>query len=544
MSSGDILTVLPEGRTLEAEEGENLLDVLLKAGIQVHSACGNEGTCGKCLVRIEGEVSSITESEQSHISENDLALGVRHACQVQLRGGARVEILHDLHNPGSSVELRESEDGGNGFRLPHHAKLAAAVDIGTTTIKMELVSLSDGRTVARQSSLNPQRAFGHDVMSRIHAAKDPADFLIMVRMARESVRTMIERAAAKLHASLQNVSGIVVSGNTVMLHLFFGMDITGMGKYPYVPVTLEATSARASEIGLPNYPDATVTRLPAISAYLGGDLVAGLLASGICEEDKTSILIDIGTNSEIILAHSGGITATSCAAGPALEGMNIRCGMTAIPGAIESVRIGDDVTFEVVPENTRPLGLCGSGVIELVAELLRAGIVDTKGKMAQGNGWKSGQVRERIRDRGGAMAFHLTEDVFLTQKDVRQVQLAKGAILSGLAALLETSGVSVGEVERVYIAGEFGRRLKLENLLRLGILERFSNASYELIGNSSLRGARMIALDPSLLEKARELAKRVNAFPLSSFETYESLFIKSLEFPSQSASRTEIRSNA
>jgi len=511
MSERFTVSILPEDKKVPAEKGENLLDVLLKSSVQIDTACGSQGICRKCKVRITGKNG---EPE------------TKLACQTEITGDMEVLIPEvDV----KSIQVVNDDflevDGGLD------SEMAVAFDIGTTTLKAEVFTIPEGRTIARISSLNPQRVFGHDVMSRIQAASNPNNAATMTGMIRKSIEGMCKRLLKRTGISYEQISRIVIAGNTVMLHLFFGMDITGMGKYPYTPVSLSATVEDASPFGFDEFIKTEIIGLPAISSYLGGDLVAGILTTGIHEKRETSLLIDIGTNAEIILSYNGSLIATSCAAGPALEGMNIQCGMTAGPGAIEEVEIGHEIRLNIIPGYRQPLGLCGSGIIDLIAELIRVGLIDSKGRMLSSDGHVSQEIQSRVRKYKGTHAFYLTEDILFTQKDVRQVQLAKGAILSGFRALKEYSGMSPEDVRSVYIAGEFGRNLKLDHIKRLGFLDDMPNAEYNFLGNSSIAGAKMIGSNPSLLQKAEKIAGKVAAFPLSSFEGYQRLFVQSLEFP-------------
>ncbi|MBI5589441.1 MAG: DUF4445 domain-containing protein [Deltaproteobacteria bacterium] len=530
MSEKVKVNVDPEGKSLVADKGTPLLDVLLRAGMPLETACGGQGTCGKCRVHIQGGASLPDDKERLHLDASDISMGIRLACRVALCEDVNVTLPACGGDRTKEVVQGEGPSDGN----ISFSELVVAVDIGTTTINVEVIGLPAGAVMARGSTLNPQRAFGHDVMSRIHAARNPAQSSEMTFILRETVTGMIHRSIDGLGALPRNITRIVISGNTVMLHFFFGMDVCPMGKYPYTPQSLDAIIGEAGQYGLDAFGNATVLGLPAISAYLGGDLVAGLLATGIHENRQSSILIDIGTNSEIILAGPKGLIATSCAAGPALEGMNIDFGITASPGAIAGVEISSDVKLIVLPGHPRPLGLCGSGIIELMAELIRLGLVDSSGRMHTVNGSGSPAIRKRLRQHKGSTAFFVTDDVCFTQKDVRQVQLAKGAIFSGLKALRDLAGVSTGDIKSVVIAGEFGRHLKPEKLISLGMIEALPNATYSFVGNSSLTGAGRIAVNPALLEDAKVIASQVKAFPLSSLSTYERLFIRSLEFPKPS----------
>lgn len=535
------LTLMPGGRRFEAQLGGSLHDALVRAGINIASACGARGGCGKCRVRIKGSLPPPDEHELRHLSANDIKSGLRLACRIFPVAPLEVEVAGHTTGAMSLTVIPEKRTHAN-------EKCAAAVDIGTTGVKVQLISLEAEEELTKASLLNPQRVFGHDVMSRIHAAESSNAAEIMTTTIREAIENCIMESLKALGAPISSLARIVISGNTVMQHFLRGLDVTGMGKYPYPSVSLEAWRGNAGELGFLHLKDVPSMCLPSISAYLGGDLVAGLLALGAHRGESDFLLIDIGTNSEIILASGSTIAATSCAAGPALEGMNIHCGMTACPGAIDSVSLNNDAHFTTL-EGAPPLGLCGSGIIDLLAELLRVGIVDANGRMSPGDNGRpqnlSGTLSEGLLQRldkvGKATAFRLVDAILFTQQDVRQVQLAKGAILSGLKTLQDQTEITAKDISRVFIAGEFGLNLKLENLLRLGFLDNFSAASHTFIGNSSIAGAKMIARNPELLADAEAIARRVAAFPLSTHKNYQDIFVRCLRFPEQDTHRQQIQ---
>ncbi len=520
------LSIFPEGRRLAAVKGENLLDFLLKSGIAIESACGHQGICGKCAVKILHNAPPPGESDRLIFSELAIDAGMRLACRASISGHMDVEVK----STHGGVLITENIDFQN-VAPASDSQLAVAIDIGTTTVKAEIITVPGGKTIVHASTFNPQRYFGHDVISRIHSAENSENFYRMKDMIRKSIKDMINRMLTMKDLSHERVCRMVVSGNTVMLHLFFGMDVTGMGKYPYSPVSLDAVEGYAPDFGFNELGFVPIIGLPMISGYLGGDITAGLLFTGLNEKEETTLFIDIGTNSEIILSHKEGMAGTSCAAGPALEGMNIQCGMSAAPGAVEGVKISDRLELKIIPGYSSPRGLCGSGIIELMSELIRVGLLNKSGKMLSSNENLPLEINHRLRDHDGVHAFDLSRDVFFTQKDARQVQLAKGAILSGFRALIQCSGIVPQDIKKVIIAGEFGRNLKAEHIIRLGLMDDLPGVVYEFIGNSSLEGAKMIAVDPSLLKKAETLAGSITQFPLSAFGGYEKLFLESLEFP-------------
>jgi len=520
------ITLQPGGEEFFIDDGTTLLDALLQMGKILHTACGGQGTCGKCLVKARGTISNPDERERHHLTQTELEQGYRLACWTILSGDAVVDFPESPLPPSDSSHFPSVSENFIARQL------SAIVDIGTTSIKIAVIDLTTGKRIGSDSVLNPQRIFGHDVMSRLQMAKQRLKFQEMVKTLRVSISRLILSVLKKIAASPRDIVRIVISGNTVMLHFFFGMEVGGLGKYPYTPESLEAITGKAKDYGLNDFEFSELIGLPAISAYLGGDVVAGLLTSGIYREPANILFLDIGTNSEIILCSHGRLLGTSCAAGPALEGMNIEYGMIASQGAITGVRINNDVELTVIDETLPPLGLCGSGIIELMVELLRVQIVDNTGRMSSPQDSLPPAIKQKVRELRESKAFFITDEIYFSQKDIRQVQLAKGAIFSGIKTLQDRAGITSEEIAKVVIAGEFGQHLKIEHLSKLGILEPYPNATCSFMGNSSLQGASLIASSPQLLTEASLLAREVEAISLAMSSRYERLFIESLEFPS------------
>ncbi|MCB2173850.1 DUF4445 domain-containing protein [bacterium] len=510
---------------ISVDQGTSVLDALLCVGLVPPTACGGQGTCGKCRVRIHGGISTPDSRERMHLTEAELARGVRLACRAVLIEDVIVDIPEHL------FDLLQTSISHPKPGISVSRDLAVAVDIGTTSIKIAVIDLNEGQAIAHSASLNPQRVFGHDVMSRLQAACQRGLAREMTKLLRDGVIRLMSHTLLECRADVRDVVRIVISGNTVMLHSFFDMVVTGLATYPYTPHSLDSVVGRAKDYGLTALDRAELLGLPSISAFVGGDIVSGLIATGMHREQVNTIFLDIGTNSEIVLAHQGHLFATSCAAGPALEGMNIEFGMTATSGAITGVTIENDVRLALLAGTPQPLGLCGSGIIELMAELLRINILDTSGKMSVTGVPLPVEIRNRVQHVNGSSVFFLTEEMYFSQKDVRQVQLAKAAILSGVQMLQTLAGASLSDISKVIIAGEFGRHLKIAHLNRLGILEPYPRATYTFPGNSSLEGASLIAVNPQLLEVATKVSKQIEACSLSTHKGYEQLFIKSLDFP-------------
>lgn len=409
-----------------------------------------------------------------------------------------------------------------------------AVDIGTTTVVAALIDFCSGEELASASMINPQKSYGLDVLSRIQYLKEHPDALQTLScQIREGLDRLILELCERAGIDRTNIYEVAVAANATMTHLFLGVNATGIGASPYAPAFTASVTVPACSVGLSIAPFGLVYCLPAVSGYIGADIVAGLLASDLARSEKVALLIDIGTNGEIVLGSAKGLYACSCAAGPAMEGMNIGCGMRAAEGAIEQVHIDETVAVRTIGD--RPaVGICGSGIIDAVAELLKVGALGRSGRFIRlTGGEKPSPWHARLRPEGGGR-FVLCEgeggEIAVSQKDIRQVQLAKGAILSGILSLTARLGIQMEEIDRVYIAGAFGHHVRKESLARIGVFPREFVKRVVLIGNSSKSGAMMALLSREKRAEAERLARQVSYVELSCHPGYDRLFTDSLSF--------------
>jgi uncharacterized 2Fe-2S/4Fe-4S cluster protein (DUF4445 family) len=409
-----------------------------------------------------------------------------------------------------------------------------AVDIGTTTVVAALVDLLTGRELASASMINPQKNHGLDVLSRIQYLREHPDALgALSQLIRQGIDQLIAELCAQTAVERTHIYEVAVAANATMTHLFLGVDASGIGSSPYVAAFAGEVTLPALDVGLAIAPFGQVYCLPAVSSYIGADIVAGLITAEIHKSDQVALLIDIGTNGEIVLGSSRGLYACSCAAGPALEGMNISCGMRAAEGAIEQVRIDDAVSLRTIAQKS-PKGICGSGIIDAVAELVKVGAVGRSGRFTRLTGDEEPRHWHSRLRRDGVARFVLSQgeagEIAVTQKDIRQVQLAKGAILSGILSLTSHLGMRIADIERVYIAGAFGHHVRKESLARLGMFPRECLERVVLIGNSSKSGALMSLLSRSKRAEAARLARQVSYVELSCHPGYDRLFADCLSF--------------
>lgn len=413
----------------------------------------------------------------------------------------------------------------------------AAVDIGTTTVVVSLVNLVSGEELAARTMINPQKNHGLDVLSRIQHVREHAGGLDdLSRMIRECIDSLIGEACKDAEVERRNIYEIAVAANSTMMHFLLGVDPSGIGKSPYVPSFTCGVNVTARELGITISPFGTVYCLPSVSAYIGADIVAGILSAELAGKDERALFIDIGTNGEIAFSSKEKLCACSCAAGPALEGMNISCGMRAANGAIEKVFINDDVEIQTIGGKAA-VGLCGSGIIDAVGELVKAGIVLPSGRFVKLQPGDAPPWAQRLQSDNGPASFMLSAGkkgfgpIAITQKDIRQVQLAKGAILSGILVLLSKLGIGLQDIDHVYIAGAFGFHVRMESFARMGVIPAELLDRVTLIGNSSKSGAILCLLSKEKREEAARLARKIDYTELSCFPDYDKLFTKCLSFP-------------
>ena len=417
----------------------------------------------------------------------------------------------------------------------------AAFDIGTTTLVGSLVDLNSGEELAIVSGMNPQVSYGDDVLSRInHASTKPGGLNQLRDEIINVVNSMLCELSAQAGVRLENVYELAFAGNTTMQHLLCGLDVAQLGQSPFAPTCARGMLLGAAELGLNIHPRANAYVFPVIGGFVGGDTVAGILATRLLEQESPSLMVDIGTNGEIVLNVDGKLWASSTAAGPAFEGARILCGMRASAGAIEKVLLDGDVHSSVIG-NASPIGICGSGLIDAAAELLRVGIVSPEGRMLPADELPDGlndNLRRRVRcGDNDQMSFVLHEgeassQVVLTQRDIRELQLASGAIRAGITILLKQAGLRTSDLKRVLIAGGFGSFIRRNHAQRIGLLPPdIDHRKIHYVGNTSLGGARWALLSTKARDHAEELARMTQHVELSQDMDFQMTFAECMIFP-------------
>ena len=424
-----------------------------------------------------------------------------------------------------SVALRGDEIVAVG--APHTRWLGMAVDIGTTKIAGYLLDMTTGKTLASKGLMNPQISYGEDVIARIVAAnKSPAEASRLQALLAQALNQLAIDLCAEIKAQPTDIVEAVVVGNTVIHHLFLGLPVKQLGVSPFEPATDVAMDVKANELGLEFGSGAYVHLLPIIAGYVGADHVAVLLATRMADTTKSTLAIDIGTNTEICLRHQGTMTSVSCASGPAFEGAHIQFGMRAAPGAIEHVRwVGENIEIQTIAGEP-PVGICGSGLLDAVAQLRLNEVIDRSGKMG---------AHPRIQKKDRMSEFIVFErpgldPITLSQKDVRELQMAKAAIRLGIQALVESAGLAEMDIEEVVIAGAFGTFIDVESAITIGMLPDLPLERFKQVGNAAGTGARLALISQSEREKAQQVAQHTGYLELAKVPDFNQKLVEATFF--------------
>ena len=437
-----------------------------------------------------------------------------------------------IHN-GKVIALELGDTTGSLYGV--------AIDIGTTTVVCSLVDMLTGEELGHASEINAQKFFGLDVLTRItYEIENPDDGREKLQKAIVgSINKMVKSICDEHGLTQDQIYQVTVGANCTMMHMLMGVDARPIGKAPFAPVFARAKDVKASDIGLKAAPGARLYCLPSVSAYIGADIVAGAYVCDLKHQKGNVMFIDIGTNGEIVLAADGKLMSCSCAAGPALEGMNISSGMRAAEGAIEDIHINEDGLDLKIIGDCEPAGICGSGILTVTKELLRTGIVRKTGAFVKADKFDEDDYRSKyiVVDEDGKRSFRMTDGgngadpLYITQGDVRQVQLAKGAILSGFMALMKKAGIGMADLDRVLIAGQFGAHLPAESITGTGILPFEVEDRIEYVGNTSKTGAYMALMSGKVKRDMEELAHEMDYLELGATDNYERLLSECLIFP-------------
>ena len=487
----------PLGVSIETGPGTPLRDLLFPHGVEF--PCGGRGKCRRCRVRVIAGELDPSPDERRILTPEEIAEGWRLAC----RAGVQSDVTLDIEQWESPVLADES-----AFAFAPREGRGVAVDLGTTTVVAQLVDLAGGHVLGVRTALNPQAAYGADIMSRVERALEPDG----ARLLREMIREAIGRMAGELAADGPLEGGVTIVGNTVMHHLFSGVDVGPLARAPFETVEDGLAVFGAGELGWPLPSGVAVRFLPCLGGFVGSDILAGIRATRLHESEDLEALIDLGTNGEIVVGSRRGLLCASTAAGPAFEGGRISAGMRAATGAIAEVTLNGGQMQCRVLGGGRPRGICGSGLVDAVRCALDLGLILPSGRLA-----------------GGARSLALADGVALTQGDIRELQLAKAAIAAGVKILLRQMGAARSGIRRVYLAGAFGNTVSRDSARRIGLLE-FEPEQVEPVGNTALLGAKVALFDRDASANDA-LRRQVRHVPLGSDAEFHETYVEAMRFP-------------
>lgn len=497
----------PAGDTAySVQEGTLLSSLLLELGHPPDMPCGGQGRCGKCRVWAQGALSQPSPSEVKGLTPRELAEGIRFACCARVLGDVRVRLP-----AGSTLSQICVQGAEQAFAVdPMFSQLGAAVDIGTTTLAAQLYDRQ--QLLASASAPNPQGVFGADVISRVGRSVG-GERQALAQCIRRGVSTLLEELCRKAEKDVSHIDGMVITGNTAMLHLLTATDISPLAAAPFAVKERFGRTFSAGKLDLPCPADIPVYLPRCMSAFVGGDITTALMASGICRGTDTALLADIGTNGEIALWHKGVLTCCSTAAGPAFEGANLSQGMQGAPGAIDHAWVEKGGIAVHTIGDRAPMGICGSGVADVLACLLKLGKMDETGLLADDED-----------------QWPLAEGVAFTQMDVRQVQLGKSAVRAGMETLLHEAGLPATDVARLAIAGGFGSYLSLDSAAAIGLLPPELTSRCDVLGNAALSGAAMLLRSLPLQEESCRMADRAVTVNLATNPFFMDQYIQQMMF--------------
>lgn len=591
-----------DGLNISARTASTVLDSLTAAGIVLEASCGGRGKCGKCKIRVlKGQVADRSgnpaqaEEDGTYLAcqvypRGDLVIekigGVQAGSKGELgavspAGGGpavkKVLVAPAYPTLENNYSLQEMIWRAAGEKAPFSLKAlkdlslaasgkAAAVtltvisreitaveagdttaalygvafDIGTTTVAGMLVDVNRGAVVASAARTNPQVSFGADVISRIVAAGKPGGLSRLASAVRECLSGIIASLCQKAGISSQDIYLITVAGNSTMEHLLMEIPPLSLAQSPYVPAFSCLPQFPPGELGLSTNPGGRVILLPIIGGFVGADTVAAIIAVNQDLTEKMVLLIDLGTNGELVLGNRNRLVTCSTAAGPAFEGAQLSCGMRAVEGAIDSVTVDGEISYTTIG-NERPKGICGSGVVKVIAELLKAGIITPSGRFADDPGATRFPrlAKERLRKRDGRMEFVLVfgegtgtgRDIVITQGDIREIQLVKSSICTGAQILLETLGLEPALVDEVLVAGAFGNYIDIDSALTIGLFPVNDRGKIRPVGNAAGTGAVKAILSRECLDRCSRVAEEAVFIELANHPEFQQRFLRNLSFP-------------
>ncbi len=510
MSDGTInIIVKQDNKTIDIthKKEDSLYTTLCNHNIFIDAVCAGSGVCGKCKVRILSGYFPISQQDKIFLSEQELEEGYRLACQAYptddcvIWVNVKNEYQVESHNNPFHVEKKYSDCG-------------IIIDIGTTTIIYKLIDRNTGMELKSESQLNNNRMYGADVLRRIETANSGS-----LQQMCQQLRKQISDGIMKLsdEDELRSVTHIIISANMTMIHILMKYSCENLGKFPFTSVTTDwiRTDTAKLELLKEKIP---LTIMPAISTFVGGDIVSGLFSLNIIPKNKKTFFIDLGTNAEMVLTDGkGGVFVSSASAGPAFEGGNISCGIGSVNGAIQGVKIFKGTPNLDVIGGQSPIGICGSGIIEILYELRKNNIID-----------ETGLLIDEYFDSGYSLFKDEEREITITQKDIREIQMAKAAIAAGIDILLQETECQADEIEDIYLAGGFGYHLSIKKAIGIGLLKKEWDNRVSLVGNTSIMGAKKYLCNEDIADEIDKIKTRSKEIYLSNLTGFQESYLQNM----------------
>ncbi len=584
-----------EKKSIKVEAGQNLLVALQINGIDINSICNGEKTCGKCKIRILAGDFQLSKVEKKNLTTEEIESGVRLSCCQQVNDDLHLRLfgqkgfkvltatkesyiqlnplitaetislasqtknddllaeiykksnckkiagraISDLNSLINKQKIKILKQGQKIIELTNNSKesiYGLTIDIGTTTIAIYLVDLDTGEEVDNYSLHNPQYKFGADVISRIeYGLENEVNLANLQKVLLTEINQGINNLAERNKITTDDIYLTTIVGNTVMIYTLLKLDLSELAKAPYRLLFSSDLELAADRFNLTINQRGVINIPPLISAYIGADIIANLLAVGINKETEWKLIVDIGTNGEIVLAKDDKVFACSTAAGPAFEGANISFGQGAVAGAISNYKIKKQrIDYKTIAEK-KAAGICGSGLIDIIAELYKHGFIDSTGAFIKKDNLQPWQQERIIEQKQLAyivlsQAEGATKDILLTQKDIREFQLAKGAILAGINLLLKHVKINKDKIKEVYLSGGFGNYIDLDNAYLLKLLPKEFKTKLNLLGNGAARGAKAYLKDQELKIVASQIKEKTEYLDLATIDNFQQEFMQTLNF--------------
>lgn len=504
---------LPENKEINADDHKTILETALMNGIYIAASCNSQGRCGKCKIILEkGEVYS---TNRNLLTKEEIKQNYYLACQTYPRTHLIIKIPEESKlGKAKVIKQKTSEKKAKNT--------AVGIDIGTTTVSINIIDTETKKIINSVSSYNYQIMYGEDILTRINFCKKENGLKNLNKLIINNINDLIKNLGTPI------ISSISITGNTTMKYLLLNKDPQIIKKNIQIDEFRKSHTLQANEIGLT--PNSQLYLFPGISNYVGGDIVADILSSGLYKENETCLLIDVGTNGEVVLGNKDWIITASTSAGPAFEGSNIRFGQRAMDGVIESIRIKEKLTYKVIG-NKKPKGICGSALIDLIAELLKNNIIDRSGNFIKNP--------KRVINKDNTLAFiiaykdetRIAQDIYVTESEIKNIIMSKAAIYAGFYTLLQTLNLNLKDIKKFFISGNFGNYLNIENAITIGLLPNIQRNKFIFLGNGALKGACMVLHNEKNKQLAEEIAQKTEYLDLHKSNVFIDEYQKAIFLP-------------